>query len=388
MERSAAERDITVEKLVAGGDGLGFLDGKAVFVPGVLPGETARVRMVEKRRDFDRAELLDVRTASPDRVSPACPVAGICGGCDWMHIAHERQLEIKRDILRESMRRAGGIESGVLGIGEIGIEKGPPFGYRNRAQIHRDREGRLGYMGSRSVRIVPVEGCPIAVAPIDRLFRAYGKQGGDPHVPAGLDRFVVFSNGEWVASEGIDDERELSIPVLGTPISFSVGCFFQGNLAVLDSLASFALDGLSGDTAADLYCGVGLFGALLGVRFKRIAAVESSSLSASFARRNIHGAECDFFPMTVEQWIQSGSARDRPDAVIVDPPRPGLAPEVREHLCALKSPRLVYISCNAVTLARDLGQLVRAGYALDALCIFDFYPQTSHIETVARLSLS
>jgi tRNA/tmRNA/rRNA uracil-C5-methylase (TrmA/RlmC/RlmD family) len=107
-----------------------------------------------------------------------------------------------------------------------------------------------------------------------------------------------------VASEGIDDERELSIPVLGTPISFSVGCFFQGNLAVLDSLASFALEGLSGDTAADLYCGVGLFGALLGARFKRIAAVESSSLSASFARRNIRGAECDF-SMTVEQWIQS-----------------------------------------------------------------------------------
>jgi 23S rRNA (uracil1939-C5)-methyltransferase len=207
-------------------------------------------------------------------------------------------------------------------------------------------------------------------------------------VPGGLDRFVVFSNGEWVAGEGIDDDRELSVPVLGAPISFSVGCFFQGNLAVLDSLASFALDGLAGDTAADLYCGVGIFGALLGARFKRITAVESSSLSVSFARRNIRGPESDFFPMTVEQWIQSGGARDRPDAVIVDPPRAGLGPEVRQHLCALKSPRLIYVSCNPATLARDLGQLVRAGYALEDLRVFDFYPQTSHIETVARLSLS
>jgi 23S rRNA (uracil1939-C5)-methyltransferase len=385
----AAERDLAVEKLVAGGDGLGFLDGKAVFVSGVLPGETARVRIVESRRDFDRAELLEVRAASPDRVSPTCPVAGTCGGCDWMHVAHERQLELKRLILRESMRRAGGIE-----CGDIGIEEGPPFRYRNRVQIHRDRDGRLGYMGARSARIVPVQSCPIAVAPIDGVFRSRGTRGGggNSHVPAGLDRFVVFSNGEWVASEGIDDDRELSVPVLGTPISFSVGCFFQGNLAVLDRLASFALDGLAadavGDTAADLYCGVGIFGALLGARFKKITAVESSSLSVSFARRNIRGPESDFYPMTVEQWIQSGGARDRPDAVIVDPPRAGLGPEVRQHLCALKSPRLVYVSCNPVTLARDLGQLVRAGYALEDLRVFDFYPQTSHIEAVARLSLS
>ncbi|MBE3134850.1 MAG: class I SAM-dependent RNA methyltransferase [Acidobacteria bacterium] len=373
-QRSAAERDLAVEKLVAGGDGLAFLDGKAVFVPGVLPGETARVRIAESRRDFNRAKLLGVRSASADRVSPACPLAGICGGCDWMHIAHERQLACKREILRESMRRAGGIE-----CGDIGIEKGPPLGYRNRAQIHRDRQGRLGYMGARSDRIVPVESCPVAVAPIDGVFRS--------RVPTGLDRFVVFSNGEWVASEGIDDDRELSVPVLGIPISFSVGCFFQGNLAVLDRLASFALDGLAGDTAADLYCGVGLFGALLGARFKRITAVESSSLSVSFARRNIRGPESEFFPMTVEQWIESGGAHKRPDAVIVDPPRAGLGPEVRQRLCALKSPRLVYVSCNPVTLARDLGQLVRAGYALERLRIFDFYPQTSHIETVARLAL-
>lgn len=383
--RSLPECDLAVEKLVAGGDGLGFLDGKAVFAPGVLPGETARVRIVERRRDFDRAELLEVRAASSDRVSPACALAGICGGCDWMHIAHARQLALKREILRESMRRAGGIE-----CGDIGVVEGPPFRYRNRAQIHRDREGRLGYMGARSVRIVPVESCPVVVAPIDGLFHAQGA-GRDPRVPDGLDRFVVFSNGEWVASEGIDDDRELSVPVLGTPISFSVGCFFQGNLAVLDRLASFALDGLdelAGETAADLYCGVGLFGALLGARSKVITSVESSSLSVSFARRNIRGPRSEFFPMTVEQWIESGGARKRPDAVIVDPPRVGLGPEVRQHLCALKSPRLVYVSCNPVTLARDLGQLVRAGYALEELRVFDFYPQTSHIETVARLSLS
>ena len=380
--RGAPERDLSVEKLVAGGDGLGFLDGKAVFVAGVLPGETVRVGILESRRDFDRAELLDVRTASPHRVSPACPLAGICGGCDWMHIAHESQLECKREILRESLRRAGRVE-----CGEVGIEQGPPFRYRNRAQIHRDLEGRLGYKGARSDRIVPVATCPVVAAPIDGLLRAQGAAGRDSHVPNGLDRFVVFSNGQWIACEGLDDDRELSVQVLGKPIRFSVGCFFQGNLAVLDRMVSFALDGLAGDTAADLYCGVGLFGALLSERFRKIVAVESGSLNTSFARRNIKSPDSEFFPMTVEQWIESGSARERPDAVVVDPPRAGLGPEVRQRLCALKPPRLAYVSCNPVTLARDLGHLVRAGYALEGLRIFDFYPQTSHIETVVRLAL-
>ncbi len=210
-------------------------------------------------------------------------------------------------------------------------------------------------MASRSARVVPVSSCPIAVGPIDGFFAGPGAG------PADLDRFIVFSDGEGLAVEGIDDARTLAVSVLGVRIEFSVGCFFQSNLALLDGLAGFALDGLQGGTAVDLYCGVGLFGALLAGRSRQITAVESSTLSMHFARRNIRSAEADFFPMTVEQWIDSGAARGRPDSMVVDPPRAGLGVEVRAGLAVLKPRRISYVSCNPVTLARDVGELTRAG---------------------------
>jgi 23S rRNA (uracil1939-C5)-methyltransferase len=167
---------------------------------------------------------------------------------------------------------------------------------------------------------------------------------------------------------------------------FSVGCFFQSNLAVLDTLVPWALEGLAGNTAADLYCGVGLFGSFLSAQFSRIICVESSAMSLSYARRNVAGAAHEFFPMSVEGWITSGAARGPFDAAVVDPPRPGLGPDVRAWLCGTTVQRLVYVSCNPVTLARDLGQLCASAFDLDDLRLFDFYPQTSHIEAVAKLS--
>jgi 23S rRNA (uracil1939-C5)-methyltransferase len=367
--------ELHIVKLVAGGEGLGFLEGKAVFVPGVLPGESVRVRLVEKRRDFDRAALLEVLTPSPRRVPPPCRLAGICGGCDWLHIGYEEQLTLKVAIVRETLRRTGRIERE-----SIGIEPSPALASRNRAQIHRDGEGRLGYMAAGSNRIVAVQTCPIVALPIDGLF------DGTLPAPEGLDRFTAFSDGAVVATEGIDDERDLSVRVCGRTISFSVGCFFQSNLAALEKLVPWVVQGLSGTAAADLYCGVGLFGAFLAERFSRIICVESSAMSLSYARGNIAGAISESHPMSVEQWIASGAARESFDAVVVDPPRAGLGVEVREWLCGAPTNHLVYVSCNPVTLARDLGQLCAGGYVLEDLRLFDFYPQTSHVETVARLA--
>lgn len=233
--------ELSIVKLVAGGEGLGYVAGKAVFVPGVLPGEKVRVRMVQRRRDFDRAALLEVLEPSPHRVSPPCRLAGVCGGCDWLHIRYEEQLAQKIGIVRESLRRTGGIARDT-----IEIEPSPPLGSRSRAQVHRDGNGRLGYMGAGSNRIVHVDACPIAVGPINGVFN------GSVPLPESLDRFTVFSNGEYVAAEGIDDDRDLVARVCGREIVFSVGCFFQSNLTVLDKLVPWALEGLAGATAADL----------------------------------------------------------------------------------------------------------------------------------------
>ncbi len=367
--------ELSILKLVAGGEGLGHAEGKAVFVPGVLPGEKVRVRVVQRRKDFDRAALLEVLEPSPHRVPPPCRLAGVCGGCDWLHIRYEEQLAQKVNIVREALRRTGRIARDT-----IEIEPSAPLGSRARAQVHRDGDGRLGYMGAGSNRIVPVDTCPIVARPIDGVF------DGSVRVPENLDRFTVFSNGDSVATEGIDDHRDLTTRVCGREIVFSVGCFFQSNLAVLDRLVPWALEGLAGSTAADLYCGVGLFGSFLSEGFPRITCVESSAMSLSYARRNVVGPAHEFFPMGVEQWITSGAARGPFDAVVVDPPRAGLGAEVRAWLCGAAVGRLVYVSCNPVTLARDLGALCESAFLLDDVRLFDFYPQTSHIEAVAKLS--
>jgi 23S rRNA (uracil1939-C5)-methyltransferase len=379
-----ASDGMLVEKLVAGGEGLCFDEGKAVFVPGVIPGERVRVRLRQSRRDYARAELREVLAPSPHRITPPCRLAGTCGGCDWMHIRYEEQLSLKVAIVQEALRRTGGIECGPLAI-----QPSPPLAARNRAQVHRDAEGRLGYMAARSERIVPARDCPIVAPPIEEVLR------GDLPAPDGLDRFTVWSDGRSCAVEGRDDERDLVAEVCGRQIRFSVGCFFQSNLAVLETLVPWALAGLdpaataagaaSPPRAADLYCGVGLFGSFLADRGFRVTCVESGTLSLGYARRNVPGPDHAFHPMSVESWIVSGAAREPFAAVVVDPPRPGISPEVRAWLCARPPRRLVYVSCNPVTLARDLGALTTAGLGLEELRLFDFYPQTSHIEAVARL---
>lgn len=387
-------KDLAIEKLVAGGDGLGHLDGKAVFVPGVLPGERVRVSVVERRKDYDRAALQDVIEPSRQRMAPpGCRFAGICGGCDWLHISYEEQLRQKVSIVQETLLRIGRIRRVAFPI-----EPSPAWGCRNRTQIHRDEQGALGYMAARSNRIVTIDACPIVAAPINRVFTEKWS------APEGLDRFTVFASDEHVSIEGRDDNRDLAARVCGRDISFSIGCFFQANLAVLERLVPWALEGLSGSSAADLYCGVGLFGSFIADRFTRIICVESSAMSLSYARRNVVGSASrdaaqgrdrkgiahEFHPLSVEQWIASGAAprhgAEGLDAVIVDPPRAGLGVEVREYLAAAAPRRLVYVSCNPVTLARDLGALVAGGYVLEEMRLFDFYPQTSHVEAVAKLS--
>ena len=368
--------ELSIARLVAGGDGLGFIDGKAVFVSGVLPGERVSIRIAQRRGDYDRAVLLEVLEASPHRVTPGCRFAGICGGCDWLHISHEEQLRQKVSIVTEAMRRTGHIERE-----EPVIEPSEPWRSRNRAQVHRGPAGSLGYMGARSAEVVAVDACPIVAPAIERLFR------GEAKPPTGLERFTVFGDDEMLAVEGGDDHRDLAVDVSGRRILFSVGCFFQSNLAALRKLVPWALEGCAGGSAADLYCGVGLFGSFLAPRFERIICVESSAMSLAYARRNVASGAHEFYPMSVEQWIQSGAAQGGLDAVVVDPPRAGLGAEVREWLVRNPPRRLVYVSCNPVTLARDLGALTApGGLTLDDLRLFDFYPQTSHGEAVARLT--
>ncbi len=372
--------EVVIEKLVAGGDGLGFMDGKAVFVPGALPGERVRVESVESRADFSRAMLRQVLSASPHRREPPCPLAGTCGGCDWQHIEYAEQLAQKKSIVAEALRRTGGIRLEEAGVGPLAIEHGIPLGYRARLQVHRGAGGALGFMAAASNTVVPVQSCPVATRDANRVFLSAP--------PEGADRFTVFGHGGAFAFEGSPDGEEIRLEILGVPIAFSVRCFFQSNVEALEKLILFvkgALGGPAAGPAADLYCGVGVFGAFLASAFAGITAVESDRTAIAYAKRNVARGRNKFFATDVETWTAERQARAPFSAAVVDPPRTGLSRKVREYLADRKPPALVYVSCNPVTLARDLAFLVSSGFALKDMRLFDFFPQTSHVETVAVL---
>jgi 23S rRNA (uracil1939-C5)-methyltransferase len=179
----------------------------------------------------------------------------------------------------------------------------------------------------------------------------------------------------------------VEVRVASRPIRFRLRGFFQSNLSLLDAFVREATGGLSGERAADLYCGVGLFGSFLASSFRSVVCVEENAEALELAKLNVPGKGHEFFPMAVEEWTRSESARGPFDLVLVDPPRTGLSPAVREWLSRSKPASIVYLSCDPVTLARDSRGLLGSGYDLQAIAAFDFYPQTSHVECHARFAL-
>lgn len=388
MAESTGAR-LHIDKLVAGGDGLGFIDGKAIFVPFALPGETVLAAVSPGKRDFARAGLLRVLEPSPQRVVPPCPVYGECGGCNLQHLEYAAQLEAKSRIVAESFSRTAHIE----------VEAHPcapsePFGYRNRMQLHFTREKRLGLMKRSSSEAIAVDSCPVAAAAIRSWIESYAHVSIADTSAAyaelsaklgGADRFLVFGYGDELWIEGKEDVVE--VEVAGRAIRFHVKGFFQSNLGLLESLVGVATGGRSGFRAADLYCGVGLFGSFLASSFERLVCVEQNAPALELAKSNVSGAGREFHAVSMEDWVLSASAKEPFDLVLVDPPRAGLAPAVRSWLARSLPPTIVYVSCDPVTLARDSGELVRSGYELRELKAFDFYPQTSHVECYARFCL-
>jgi 23S rRNA (uracil1939-C5)-methyltransferase len=449
--------ELTIEKLVPGGDGLARHEGKVYFVPMTLPGERVRVRVIDSKKDFARAEAVEILSPSPDRAKPGCPVFGRCGGCDWQHIAYQAQLREKVSMVEDALRRTGG-----LTFPGIQIEGGKPWRYRNRIQIHRGPDGKAGFLARTSHAVVPIATCPVSGTAFDYLFnrpvgaaprpsedaRERNASGRDRRNEDGWNRdrrgegrrFAAWTHplpdgaGDILISEepgatgpGLilppaasavsadpegpqaDSARtgpgtpvpeylgprvegttgEIDASILGRTIRFDLRCFFQSNVEMVEKLIPFALEGLKGEMALDLYCGVGLFGAFLKDAFARVLAVEENPISLEYALRNI-GDTHDFLRGRVEDLLgqeRGMLASCRPDAIVVDPPREGLDAAVRDFLIAKKPPRLVYVSCNPVTLARDLKILLARGFALDDLRLFDFYPQTAHVEAVAKLSV-
>jgi 23S rRNA (uracil1939-C5)-methyltransferase len=381
--------DINVDKWVYGGEGLGRIDGKVVLVPFVLPGETARIAA---GKDV-HARLLEILAPAAERVEPPCPLFTICGGCHYQHAPYEFQLARKVEILREQLQRVGKIKF----EGEISVISGPPLGYRSRAQFHIAKE-KIGYLAPRSHDLVPVEGeCPVSSPRLNQALAEMRGRLSDPRFPKFVQALEIFTNEADVQINVIDAERAVArrfydwceskaaIDYATTFGTFRVSpkSFFQVNRFLLEKLVEAALPQPGGETALDLYAGVGLFALPLAQRFTSVTAIESSSSAASDLVFNIarSGAGIRMEQTRVEDYL--ARAEKAPDFVLADPPRTGLGKEVVADLVRLAPPRITVVSCDPATLARDLAGLT--GYQIESLTMVDLFPQTYHLETVAQL---
>jgi len=394
--------EITVEKLVYGGDGLGRLDGRAVLAPFVLPGERVRVAVTSEKPGLLHASLLEVREAAPQRIAPACPYFGRCGGCHYQHAPYELQLALKRAILEDQLRRIGKIAPPA----EIGVVAGEPWGYRNRVQLHI-AGGELGYRAAQSHRLCPIENCPISSPAINATIAVLREMLRDPRWPRSIRVLEVFTDETQVQLNVLETERPvarrffewcaervpgfvsgaLDYSAAGHTWRVSGGSFFQVNRFLIDGLVDTALADADGETAVDLYAGVGLFSLPLAQRFAAVTAVESGARAVEDLRFNAERAGIGIRAERgdAETWLEALATA--PDFILLDPPRAGIGKRVVERLAQLRVPRLAIVSCDPATLARDLAGLLAAGYRIQRMTLVDLFPQTYHLETVVRLEL-
>ncbi len=420
--------DVTIEKLVYGGEGLAHHDGSTVFVPFVIPAERVSASPVEQKKKFVRARVERVLEPSPERAPARCPHYGVCGGCHYQHIPYDAQLKYKTEILRETLRRLGRIDWS----GEIVAHASPPWGYRNRAQWKirpltdaRDAVLGIGYFRANSSALCAVEDCavlsPLLMKSLLAL-RAALSEGALPRELREIEAFAganeskllltatftkfpsraeqaaeafrkILPETESLLFHDPNSERmELDGPGFveceAGGSTYRVGhlSFFQVNRFLVDELVrNVTANERAGQLALDLFAGVGLFSVPLAKFFGRVVAVESNPAAARDLESNVSGeGPIEVRTADVERFLEK--FKDKPELVVLDPPRAGLEPGAIKNLLRIGPERITYVSCEPPTLARDLAALTAAGYEIFQIDLFDLFPQTFHIETVVRLA--
>jgi tRNA/tmRNA/rRNA uracil-C5-methylase (TrmA/RlmC/RlmD family) len=376
-------------------------DGRVVFVRHALPGERVRVVVTGETANFLRADAVEVLEPSPDRVDRPCPYAGpgLCGGCDWQHVALPVQRELKAQLVAEQLRRVAKVERSV----EVEAVPGDVDGlrWRTRVQLAVDSAGRPGLRKHRSHELEHVDLCLIATKDVEEVGAERLRWPGASSVEVAADgaQRVVSVTGRRVQLPEVDagvvvEGRPVRGPhglrhtVLGRSYEVAAGGFWQVHPGAAQVLAQAVLDGLDpqpGERAVDLYAGVGLFAALLGERGCEVLAVEADARACADAARNT--ADLPQVRIRTAPVDAAGVRRlGSPDLVVLDPPRAGAGIDTTRALAALRPRRMAYVSCDPASFARDLRVLLDAGWSLESLRGFDLYPMTEHVELVGILT--
>ena len=430
----ADELILTIEKLVYGGDGLAHADGNTVFVPYVLPGEQVRAATKSKRKKLIWGELLEVTTAAKERGKAECAHFQKCGGCHYQHIPAEEQLRLKKGILRETLSRLGGIAWN----GAIIEHSAEPYGYRNRAQwaVRSGMPRALGYFLPESSVIVPIDECPVLSPRLIQTFAQLQEMARAGTLPVGIQEIEAFADSADekialnVAFEKFPkpaaelalaftanlpqldslllldkkkDRFELTGPGYllheagGYRFRVSHLSFFQVNRFLLEDLLNTVTANAQGALALDLYSGVGFFTLPLARTFEKVVSVDANLAATRdlYANAEAAGVTVISHNEHVEDFLKK--TQERPNLVILDPPRAGLGAETAGRLAGLGVAEIVYLSCDPSTLARDLAVLTTSPrmpkeisapnnrYEITEMHLFDLFPQTFHIETLVRL---
>ena len=419
---------LQIEKCIYGGAGLARADGKAIFVPFTLPGEVVEAHIVEDKNSFANAELDAVLQSSNERSAAPCEYFCRCGGCQYQHATYKQQVDLKLNILRETLERAR-----LTSLPEIVPVYSEPLAYRNRVRLHVQREPfALCYKKRASHANLPVSRCPIAAPMLQRAMDVVTNTGADlirefdeiefftnesgsglllslwtrhqitelssklKTICEGMRQYIPALTGAAVFSAmnaRLPDQKvaewgaqALTYRVADFAYRVSIGSFFQVNRFLVDRLIELVTADFSGRLVWDLYAGVGLFAQVLSRRFEEVVAVEAAPSSSNDLRQNLYNPHKTARSGTLEFLRQQH--KTVPDMVVVDPPRTGLGSSVVSALTKVRPQTIVYVSCDPATLSRDLRALVESGYHLRSMHMVDLFPQTFHLESVTVLSLS
>jgi 23S rRNA (uracil1939-C5)-methyltransferase/tRNA (uracil-5-)-methyltransferase len=388
------EIEVVVESLTNLGVGIARVDGWVVMVPFTIPGERVRARIFRNFQTYSEADLIEILEVSPDRVEPRCMLFQTCGGCQYQHIDYKRQLAEKTRQVSEVMQKLGAIDHPVQ------MTKGSPniYHYRSKITPHYNRPGKdgsqpIGFLqyGRRS-KLVDVEQCPIATDAINKALpemreearRSSGKKrrqrGGTLLLRDVLEG--VVSNPQAIVSERVNE----------LTLQFKAGEFFQNNPFILPDMVEYVTQEASSGGVhylVDAYCGVGLFALSAAKSFEQVAGVEISEPAVRWAQANAKISKIGnvrFVIGKAEAIFNGLKFPPETTSVIIDPPRKGCDASFREQLMQFQPQRIVYVSCDPATQARDLKVFIEAGYTITRIQPFDLFPHTRHIENVVSLA--
>jgi len=412
---------LTIEKLIYGGYGLARTDYKVVFVRGGVPGEQVDVEIAEEKKSFDIAYINNILEPSKHRVDPQCEYFGKCGGCQWQNIDYQYQLKAKEQILKESIQKIAGINDFEI---EPIVRSQNIYSYRNRVTLHLDTvNGKhiLGFKEEKSHKLVSIEHCPISSDNISKLVQKISKiiTGYDANkLP--FDKIFITDIGKIPAlslspkknssaseannffynlkerMQGIDisidnkDEKSFEFKVLGLKFISSPSVFAQANSIINEHLIKTLIkwaDLKKNENVMDLYCGYGNFSLNIARKVKQVLSIDNNKKAIKFAIKNAKLnsiKNCIFEDWDVKKYLQRHKPKENQDLVILDPPRTG-AKEIIKSIISINPKKILYVSCNPTTLARDLKDLIKAGYNLKKIQPFDMFPQTYHIESISLL---